>query len=78
MDQRIRGLMDYLDASHSVFHAVAGIRTALEEAGYTRLFEKDAWNLVLFQPLVQAFCSIPVAIIKRIVRYHQCFNLDLI
>ena len=46
MDQRIEGLKNYLDSAHSVFHAVAGIRAALENAGYTRLHEKDAWELV--------------------------------
>ena len=46
MDTRIKGLMDYLDASHSVFHAVEGLRKILEEAGYIRLQESSKWELV--------------------------------
>ena len=46
MDNRIHGLMDFLDASHSVYHAVAYLENVLKEAGYTRLLETDAWDLV--------------------------------
>ena len=46
MDKRINGLMEYLDGARSVFHAVEGIRKTLENQGYTRLYEKDAWELV--------------------------------
>lgn len=46
MDGRIQSLMDYLNKAHSVFHAVAGLVEELEEAGYTRLLERDAWNLI--------------------------------
>ena len=46
MDTRIKGLMDYLDASRSVFHAVDGLRKILEETGYTRLQESGKWALV--------------------------------
>ena len=46
MDNRINGLMEYLDGARSVFHAVEGIRKTLEDQGYTRLYEKDAWELV--------------------------------
>ena len=45
MDTRIRGLMEYLDASVSVFHAVDGVCKALEAAGYVRLEEADDWQL---------------------------------
>ena len=45
MDQRINDLMQYLDGARSVFHAVEGLRKTLEEQGYTRLYEKDAWEL---------------------------------
>ena len=45
MDNRIRALMDFLDASHSVYHAVAYLENTLQEAGYTRLLETDAWDL---------------------------------
>ena len=34
MNQRINDLMAYLDGSHSVFHAVEGLRNILENAGY--------------------------------------------
>ena len=45
MDTRIQGLMDYLDASVSVYHAVDGIVKILETAGYTCLQESEAWKL---------------------------------
>ena len=43
---RITSLCNFLDASHSVYHAVAYLEKTLAEAGYTRLREQDAWNLV--------------------------------
>jgi len=46
MDKRIDALMQFLDASHSAFHAVAGIVEALEAQGYVCLNESDAWELV--------------------------------
>ena len=46
MDQRINALCEYLDGARSVFHAAAGIVRQLEEAGYTRLTEAGAWDLV--------------------------------
>ena len=46
MDNRINGLMEYLDSAHSVFHAVEGLRNILEANGYTRLQESGKWNLV--------------------------------
>ncbi len=45
MDNRVRSLMDFLDASPSVFHAVANLENALKEAGYTCLPECADWNL---------------------------------
>ena len=45
MDNRINALMNFLDASHSVYHAVAYLENVLKEAGYTRLLETDAWEL---------------------------------
>ena len=45
MHTRIHDLMTYLDASHSVFHAVEGLRTILEAAGYIRLQESGKWEL---------------------------------
>ena len=46
MNNRINGLMNYLDASHSVFHAVEGLRNILENAGDTRLQESGRWELI--------------------------------
>ena len=37
--------MDFLDASRSVYHAVAYISEILDKAGYTRLPEGDDWIL---------------------------------
>ena len=45
MNNRIHELMQYLDASHSVFHAVEGLRKLLEEKGYARLQECSKWEL---------------------------------
>ena len=44
-DGRIGALCDFLDASHSVYHAQAYLAGVLENAGYTRLYEKDDWTL---------------------------------
>ena len=46
MDNRVRSLMDFLDASPSVFHAVANLGKTLSDAGYTYLPESADWNLV--------------------------------
>ena len=46
MDQRIENLKGFLDSAHSVYHAVAGLCTMLEEAGYGLLREQDNWQLV--------------------------------
>ena len=46
MENRINGLRAFLDASHSMYHAQAYLVKTLQEAGYARLMEKDAWNLV--------------------------------
>ena len=46
MEKRIEKLCSYLDAAHSVFHAVAGLVKELEDAGYCRLLEQDAWKLI--------------------------------
>ena len=42
----IKALQNFLDASHSVFHAVDYLARQLEEAGYTRLSEGKGWELV--------------------------------
>jgi len=45
MNNRIQALRDFLDASHSVYHAQHYLVSQLESAGYTRLRETDAWEL---------------------------------
>ncbi len=45
MDNRISALMEFLDASHSVYHAAAYLAHTLEQAGYTRLEEVKDWSL---------------------------------
>jgi aspartyl aminopeptidase len=45
MDNRICALMEFLDASHSVYHATAYLANTLEKAGYTRLEETKTWTL---------------------------------
>ena len=46
MDKRIAALCDFLDASHSVYHAIHYIAENLNAQGYTRLMENQAWDLV--------------------------------
>ena len=46
MDNRIYNLMSFLDASPSVYHAVANLETELKNAGYVPLAEGDDWNLI--------------------------------
>ena len=41
MNDKIRALMDFLDASRSVYHTVAYISGILDQAGYTHLPEGD-------------------------------------
>lgn len=45
MDQNTKAFMKYLDGAHSVYHAVALLRQALEQAGYTQLQEHTPWTL---------------------------------
>ena len=45
MDTRIEMLKNFLDASHSVYPAAAYLEKVLTDAGYTRLLEKDSWEL---------------------------------
>ena len=45
MDNRTRSLMDFLDASHSVYHAAAYLADTLDKSGYIRLSEGAAWEL---------------------------------
>ncbi len=43
--EKIRALQDFLDRSHSVYHAVAALTETVEQAGYARLSEADGWSL---------------------------------
>ena len=45
MDNRILALKNFLDASHSVYHAVAYLEKTLADAGYTYLPEGSDWVL---------------------------------
>ena len=45
MDNRINGLIDFLDNSKSVFHAVAYLENRLKGEGYTCLRESAPWEL---------------------------------
>ena len=42
----IQNLKNYLDASHSAYHAVAALEAQLDTAGYTRLNQSEAWDLI--------------------------------
>ena len=42
----IKNLQNFLDNSHSSYHAAANLAKLLEDAGYTRLSEKEGWELV--------------------------------
>ena len=46
MDNRISALREFLDASHSVYHAAGYLAKTLESEGYTRLSEGKKWVLV--------------------------------
>ena len=46
MDNRISALVEFLDSSPSVFHAVENLKKTLEDRGYTRLLENEKWNIV--------------------------------
>ena len=45
MDNQIYNLMNFLDASPSVYHAVANLEAELKNAGYTALAEGACWKL---------------------------------
>ena len=46
MDEEIRDLRAFLDASHSHCHVLAYLRNMLEEEGYVLLPEREVWKLV--------------------------------
>ena len=45
VDKRTKDLMQFLDASHSVYHAAAYLADTLEKAGYCKLSEGENWVL---------------------------------
>jgi len=45
MEQRIQALCDFLNASHSSYHAVGYLEQQLKQEGYARLSECDCWQL---------------------------------
>ncbi len=45
MNQQTRDLMDFLDASKSVYHSIAYLSAVLDREGYTHLPEGDDWTL---------------------------------
>ena len=45
MNVQISKLTDFLDRSHSVYHAISNLEQSLQQAGYLPLEEGDAWNL---------------------------------
>ena len=46
MNERIRALQSFLDASHSMYHAQNYLVETLKTEGYVRLPENESWNLV--------------------------------
>ncbi len=46
MNKTIQALTDFLDQSHSVYHAVANLAKELVDAGYVQLHESSRWELV--------------------------------
>ena len=45
MDKKISAFAEFLDASVSVFHAVANLEEILKNAGYSRLLENEKWEI---------------------------------
>ena len=45
MNDRILALCNFLNASHSGYHAIAALEQQMLSAGYTRLHEGDSWSL---------------------------------
>ena len=45
MEHRIQALCDFLNASHSSYHAVHYLENLLQKEGYTRLSETASWQL---------------------------------
>ncbi len=45
MDTSVAALKNFLDRAHSSYHAIAALTEKLENAGYQKLREQDAWQL---------------------------------
>ena len=45
MDDRIKDFCDYLDRSHSAYHAQANLVSILDGQGYTQLKEGESWKI---------------------------------
>ena len=45
MDDRIKDFCDYLDRSHSAYHAQANLASILDDQGYTQLKEGESWKV---------------------------------
>ena len=45
MNTNISEFLDFMNASPSSYHAIANLAAMVEEAGYVRLSEQDAWNI---------------------------------
>ena len=60
MNERIRALQSFLDASHSMYHAQNYIVETLKAEGYVRLPENESWQL-LEEPIQSktAFAGLP-------------------
>jgi len=46
MNEQIKNLCEFLDKSHSSYHAAANLAQVMEDAGYVRLSEKESWDLL--------------------------------
>ena len=46
MTKQIEALRAFLDSAHSFYHSTANLAAALDKAGYTKLNESAAWELV--------------------------------
>ena len=46
MNQNMNALRQFLNSAHSVYHAAAALKNALQQAGYTQLREEKAWELI--------------------------------
>ncbi len=45
MEKQVQALLQFLDAAHSVYHAVAYLEKTLADAEYVRLQEQEKWEL---------------------------------